>query len=86
MLTGVLSRDQKRQGKAEEGDKHGIQLLTCGEAICVVHVFKEYRKFMTRGFFVIICLTNKKLQSYLELAVPGHALLWLENGNEMEKK
>jgi hypothetical protein len=43
------------QGRAEEGDKHGIQLLTCSEAICVVHVFKEYSKFLTYlDFFVII--------------------------------
>jgi hypothetical protein len=34
------------QGKAGEGDKHGIQLLTRSEAICVVHVFKEYSKFL----------------------------------------
>jgi hypothetical protein len=38
------------QGKAGEGDKRGIQLVTCSEAICVVQVFKEYSKFITADF------------------------------------
>lgn len=47
------------QEKAEEGDKNGIQLLTCSEAIYVVHVFKDYSKFLMHLDFCNRMFNNK---------------------------
>jgi hypothetical protein len=45
------------QGKAGKGGKYGIELLTCSEAVCVLHVFKDYSKYLTYfRLFVTRCI------------------------------
>jgi len=34
------------QGKADEGDKHGIQLSSCSKQAYGVHLFQEHTKFL----------------------------------------
>jgi hypothetical protein len=47
------------QGKADEGDKHGIQLPACSEE----HLFQEHTKFLKicKMRMSFVCKTNKQI-------------------------
>lgn len=49
------------QGKADEGDKHGIQLSSCSKQAYGVHLFQEHTKFLKicKMSVSFLCKTNK---------------------------
>jgi hypothetical protein len=54
------------QGKADEGDKHGIQLSACSKPAYAVHLFQEYTKFLRYiKCFCLLCVKQNKLKCHL---------------------
>jgi hypothetical protein len=48
------------QGKADEGDKHGIQLSSCSKQAYGAHLFQEHTKFLKicKMSVSFVCKTN----------------------------